>query len=128
MGTAGVFLRGGATVDAAFAAKQDETGNGIDDEWPDILLLLESGRVVTKDYEPESETRGVLRFFDLGDDALVFFTAGLLTLVGDRSVQFEAPLDLLRYALPGRPEFVAEVPFRLSRPAPMRRPIWSSPR
>jgi len=123
--TAGVFLRGGATIDASFAAKQDEIGNGIDDEWPDILLLLEAGRVVTKDYDRESETGGVLRFFDLGEDALVFFTSGLLTLMGDRSVQFEAPLDLLRYALPVRPDFVAEVPFRLSRPAPMRRPIWS---
>jgi hypothetical protein len=113
--TAGGFLRRGASVDGAFAARHDE----IDDEWPDLLLLLGEGRSVMKDYD---DAGGVLRFYDVGEDALLVFTASLLELMVDRSVQFEAPLELLRYASPlPFPTATTAFPFRLTRPPPRRR-------
>ena len=115
--TAGLFLRGGGSVDAGLAATCEE----IDEEWPDLLLLLEAGRLVIKDYTDEG---GVLHFFNLGDDALLVFTSALLQLLADRSVQFESPLNLLLYGMPiDAPVPVASVSFGLSRPPPMRRHI-----
>jgi hypothetical protein len=117
--TAALFLRGGASVDAGLAATCAE----IDEEWPDLLLLLEVGRLVIKDY---TDKGGVLHFFDLADDALLVFTSALLQLLAQRSVQFESPLNLLLYGMPIDPPVpVANVSFRLSRPRPMRQPIVS---
>ena len=73
-----------------------------DDCWPDILLLLEAGIVVLKDYEAHEEagiSQGELRRFSLGEDALLFFTDAFLRGLVVRSVYVESPLDLAIYGL-----------------------------
>ena len=121
IGTAAIFLRGGAQalVEKTIDAQAVEDA---DDRWPDLILLLEPGRLVVKEY---SDQDGTLSFYDLQDDALLAFTNGLLTLLNDRSVQTEGPLFLSQYAGEvGRKEPFLVLDFPLHRPAPFRIPLW----
>jgi hypothetical protein len=70
VGTAAIFLRGGSTFTADSVS--DERLERADDCWPDILLLLEPGRLILKTYEPEGRLggHGCIAFFDYGPDAL----------------------------------------------------------
>jgi hypothetical protein len=97
IGTAAVFLKGGQTVDSALVS--DELIGTVDDAWPDVMLLLEPGKVVFKEYEAIDGVRGrgELQFYNLGKDALLMFTAALLTLVNARSVQVHDPSFLYYY-------------------------------
>lgn len=75
IGTAAVFLTGGQTLTSGWITS--ELVRQIDDAWPDIILLLESGRVITKNYEPTDGFggRGWLEFYEMGEDSLLGFTA-----------------------------------------------------
>lgn len=125
IGTVGVFLTGGAET----AKRPDDLlrdVESIEDEWPDLLLFLEPGVLVVK--EIDEDAGGQLAFFDLGEDALLAFTNGLLTLLADRSVLTEGPLYLGRYApnILGRDPFET-VDFATSPwAAPTRIPLWGS--
>jgi hypothetical protein len=122
IGTAAIFLKGGHSLNAEWFAAKDLLN--IDDEWPDLLLLLEPGRVFIKNYIPSSAGPfggcGQLEFYDFGEDALLGFTAALLVLVTERSVQVEDPLYLTQYV----PSLIKIDPlyidFKLSRPVPRR--------
>jgi hypothetical protein len=99
IGTAAIFLTGGHSLNPAFLTS--DLIRQTDDSWPDILLLLESGRVVIKNYQPSESIplggEGWLEFYDLGEDALFAFTVGLLAFLEERSVQVERPLSLTQY-------------------------------
>jgi len=129
IGTAAIFLRGGHTVECALLAA--EVIEDIDDSWPDVMLLLEPGRLIIKNYEATQSTpfggAGWLESYDLGEDSLIAFTITLLSFLEERSVQTEYPLNLMLY-VPDLLEVdpTSTVDFRLTRPVPQRRHIWRS--
>jgi hypothetical protein len=121
IGTAAMFLEGGrkALAPASIPERMIEYA---DDCWPDLLLFVEPGRLVVKEYLGGG---GVLRFFDLGRDALMAFTSGLLVLLNERSVHVEEPLYFEHYAGGlADTEPTAVLPFRLTRPASFVRMLW----
>jgi len=128
IGTAAIFLNGGSTFTADSVS--DERLESADDRWPDILLLLEPGRLILKKYEPQGgmSGSGFISFHDYGPDALCMFTAELLQRIAERSVQVEEPFYLRKYLL-AMPENEPDacLPFRLTRPAPTRSPIHWEP-
>ena len=105
------------------------TRRDIDDAWPDVLLLLEPGVVVVKEYEHRDAFMGGLGWlerYDLGEDALLFFTHALLHRLVVRSVYVETPLDLSHYAPDVLRSRAAErLQFTLSRPPPSRMPLFN---
>jgi hypothetical protein len=81
IGTAAVFLTGGQTFTSSWITPA--ICEDIDNDWPDVLLLLEPGRVVIKNYEAAGGFggRGWLEFYDLNSDSLLVFTTSLLALI-----------------------------------------------
>jgi len=129
IGTASIFLTGGSSLTPAFLT--NDLVEQIDDSWPDILLLLQKGSVIIKNYQSDESSPysgvGWLEFYDLGEDALLAFTVGLLAFLEERSVQIENPLDLTQYAS----DLIAinptsSVDFPLTRPVPQRKHFWHS--
>jgi hypothetical protein len=124
IGTVAVFLDRGSQAFADEASIPREALETADDCWPDLMLLLHPGRVVVKDYGGDAD---YLCFYELADDALLFFTHGLLSLLADRVVSTEAPFYFRAYAsevLDAEPYMT--LPFLLTRPAVGRRPLWRS--
>lgn len=96
IGTAAVFLKGGQDFGKKDFSK--EIIADADDTWPDLLLLLEPGKLYVKNYEATGgfSGKGTIDFYDLGEDSLLAFTNGLLSLLAERSFQSEEPLYLTR--------------------------------
>ena len=127
IGTAAVFLKGGQTIGAN--SLTEETIADVDDSWPDLLLLVEAGRFVVKQYESAGGFGGTgwLEFYELGKDALLAFTNGLLTILSERSVHSEEPFYLSKYAWDiADVEPAGKVDFPLYRPVPQRTPLWKA--
>lgn len=124
IGTAAMFFRGGNE----FKLPKDKSSelDCVDNDWPDALLLLGVGRVVLKQYVyNDNRVTGRLELYDLGTDALLVFTAALLSLVTARSSALESPLDLRRYAVGFSDHEPFEVvQFPLTRMPPQRIPLW----
>lgn len=126
--TGAIALFGGQTF--SLEALDDQALEDVDDAWPDILLLLEQGKVVLKHYakreDPFMSGEGWLEFVEAGEDALLVFTAALLGSVTERSVHVEDPFYLAQYArnvLGGLRS--SKVSFPLTRPVPGRTLLWS---
>jgi len=123
--TGGVFLAGGfRAFDPPRETITDEVLQDADDRWPDVLLLLEPGKMILKDYPPDQDGR--LLFFDYGEDALLAFTNALLQTVAGRSVLTESEFYLTRYAFRVlvETEPYEALPFPLTRFPPGRTPLW----
>lgn len=127
IGTAAIFLEGGQGITEDWV--RGTILHELDNVWPDVLLFLQTGRVVIKNYQATGGFGGYgwLDFYDARDDALLIFTASLLNLITDKSVQLESPFLFSGYV----PEMLALEPnatidFSLSRPPPQRTPIWRS--
>lgn len=122
--TAAIFLRGGESFGPDIVT--DELQVDADDCWPDLVLMLESGLLAIKSYDCDNDepVSGSVRFYNMGEDALAVFTAEMLQRLSERVVQVEDSFYLGRYLRLGdRDGPTAEVPFPLTRPAAMRRPI-----
>jgi len=118
--TAAIIYKGGNTFGPDLI--EDDLLDNVDDKWPDIMILLEAGKVVLKHYEDVDDS--YLEFFDVGEDALLLFTSSLLGLLTERSVNIEDPFYLRKYAFQIFDKFTTtKVPFRLTRPIPGRRVI-----
>jgi hypothetical protein len=126
--TAALVLFGGATfgpeiLDPAWI-------DDADDQWPDVLLLLERGKLVLKRYETHDGYMGGcgrLEFYDLGDDALLVFSAMLMERLAERTVVVEDPSFLLRYVHAVVPRAdPAFVEFQPTRPVAQSRPLWNA--
>lgn len=121
--TAAMFLRGGKTV--TFDELLKICTDGIDDTWPDVLLLLEPGILITKNFPVEGEGRkGRLSYFEHAEDALLSFSIALLSLVEDRIVHNESRFFLEQYTnglIGENPRLTAE--FNLTRMLPSRVPL-----
>jgi hypothetical protein len=102
----------------------------MDDAWPDVLLFLDAGVVVAKNYQSAEDGfggEGYVRLLRAGEDSLMIFAASLMTLISERSVQVEDPsflemhIDLDAWSGEYRT-------FRLGRPVAGRIPPWSKAR
>src|SRR5262249_6081832 len=93
---AAIFLRGGQTVDVTTAVAYEKD---IHEKWPDIMLFLEAGILIVKEYEPTGGLGGYgrLHFLKPQGDALLCFTHELLLRITERSETIRPPLNLLRY-------------------------------
>src|SRR5690606_16558726 len=98
IGTGAIVLQGGQQFGPTVLT--DELLDDADDEWPDLLLLLEAGQFVLKRYghDDQGYPYGQIEFYDLGEDCLLAFTSALLSLLSDRVVQYEAPFYFEMYA------------------------------
>ena len=122
LATAGFVFLGGQSFEPS-RLKADWIDNA-DDAWPDAMILLEPGIVVTKHYPP-GEGTGYIEFTQAGQDSLLLFTAALMALVNDRSVQVEDPTYLSLYVEQVREAKESKViDFRLTRRPSGRTPIW----
>lgn len=65
-----------------------------DDVWPDIMILLEAGKVIVKHYDEEES---YIELLETNTDSLLYFTSLLLGLLVDRSVNIEDPFYLNKY-------------------------------
>jgi hypothetical protein len=123
VGTAAIFLRGGSSFN--LGALTDDQVASADDRFPDLLLFLDHGTVVVKDYGDPP----VLVLFEAGEDCLALFTRYLLLRISERSVNVEPVLDMFRY-LPfelQEIEPVEIVDFPLRRMRAGREPLWRTP-
>lgn len=93
--TAAVFINGGEHFDVASASIEDAE---IDDDWPDLILLLGAGVVIYKkdvyvyddeDSEQPSDVEARLIRVSADQRALLVFTNQLLSLLSARSFNFE---------------------------------------
>jgi hypothetical protein len=127
IGTAAIFFEGGKT----FCAKSCRlTHRAIDEDWPDLILLLEAGKVVLKTYENPRETMsgcGYLDFYEFGADSLLAFTSRLLEMLSCRSAHLDGPLSLMRYAPTLRNVLPTRRKFRVGSIQPFSIPIsWNA--
>ncbi|OPZ49531.1 MAG: hypothetical protein BWY92_01394 [Firmicutes bacterium ADurb.BinA052] len=125
IGTGAIVLQGGQQFGPS--ALTDELTDRADDEWPDLLLLLEVGQLVLKRYGLDEGCcpYGQIEFYDMGEDCLLAFTHALLVLLSDRVVHSEAPLYFDAYAGDAASRLPASVHrFRLLRPLPHSTPLW----
>lgn len=125
--TGAIILKGGQKMNSTLATSA--VVQDADHEWPDVMLLLQPGKVVLKTYRQDEDgrTRGRLEFYSLGDDALLRFTSALLELLSDRSVHTEGPLYFEQYCgkiCSARPEASVEFPIR--HLGGLRMPLWRS--
>ena len=123
--TAAIFLNGGEEFKSNFlnASLTIE----VDDEWPDLLLLLGPGKIVIKNYSRGDAFAGSgwLDFYEIDSDALLLFTSGLLAMLEERSVLTEPASRLSMYTPQlAKADPVAQVPFRLTRPPSQRTAFW----
>ncbi len=121
--TGAVVLRGGQTFD--IRELPEEEAEVVDDEWPDVLVLVEAGKVVEKDYSDAFEKGcGTLRLMELGDDCLLIFTRAVLSLLTERVASVEHGFYFDNY-IPTTLRFKAtEVAFPLTRPPTGIRPVF----
>lgn len=129
IGTAGIILFGGQ----GFSLSQsiDTMRTDIEDGWPDVLLLLEAGRVIVKEYVPVEGSflggHAYLHSVSAGEDALLVFTSVLLGLLSERAFQVEDPFYLGDYA----EEVIRNLPveteeFPITRPIVGRTFLWGA--
>ncbi len=122
--SATLFLKGGQTFDRHIAEGHQLE---IQEKWPEILLLLEPGIVVEKVEEAGEGGGGIgrLRFYKVGEDALLLFTHLLLGHITERSETLMPVLNLLRYAQAAnifKPSDIMDFPL-VGMPA-QRKPLW----
>jgi len=124
IGTAAVFLRGGHSFSLSYLKDQlVDILDQIDDVWPEIMLFLEPGKVVLKEYESTGSGGGSgwVEFYTFGEDALLYFTNSLLQRLSQRVVNTEEPFYLTRYAHFEWPSPDEWYEFPLLRPVPHSR-------
>lgn len=122
IGTAAFIARGGHQF--CLSDSRMPEIESIDDQWPDVMVFLEPGLIVTKEYasgDSPMAGRGALLLYAAGDDSLALFTDAMLRRLAERSSHPESPLELRRYlalggALSDEPQDVLEFP--LARPCP----------
>lgn len=121
---AAVFLRGGVTF--SLEDLDPDVVRNADDCFPDLMLFLEPGIVVVKNY---GEAAAELLRFSIGEDCLAFWTHLLLEQVLVRTVNTEPVLNLASYLMPLMLGVVPDqaVRFGLTRMPAGRTPIFIRP-
>lgn len=114
VGTAAMFLKGG-NLNSVIRQAKKHVGE-LDDLWPDIFLLLDTGITVRK-------LADAVLFYDAGEDCLLAFTSLLSDSLRDRVVSVEPPHYLLSYAMEFGLEPSEVIGFRPTRMVPGREPL-----
>ena len=108
IGTVAIFYYGGENFDID---KINE--NEIEDEYPDIILFLEAGKVIIKDFDKEGYDElsgiGVLKQIQCYKDALLMFTSLLIDLLAKSSEHLVHPLIMTDYLFDFYTEFEEKV-------------------
>jgi hypothetical protein len=123
IGTAAVFLTGGAEGLRDESAAPSDILQEADDSWPDLMLFLEAGLVAIKSYGDEKEGPSI-SLYDCGEDCLLLFTRQLLDVLADRSVGLEGRFYFDHYMIEAQNERIWSAPFSLQRMQPGRVPLW----
>ena len=123
----GLFFFGGESF--SLSELDPDIGEEIDDAWPDLLLFLNAGVVIAKNYQwtERGFGEGYPQLVRAGEDSLMLFAASLITLISDRSVQVEDPSFLeVHIGLGEANSWSGEHrAFGLTRPVAGRVPLWS---
>jgi hypothetical protein len=120
--TGAVVVWGGQHFDIRRLSADDLAD--VDDTWPDVMVLLEAGKVLTKDYSQAWEAgHGVLRLAELREDCLLIFTQAVLFLLSERVASIENAFYFDNY-IPTLQYELAAVPFPLTRPPAGRTPVF----
>lgn len=128
IGTAAIFLTGGGDFD--FKGHGMEVLSAIDDTWPDIVLLLEPGVIICKEYEVRDGFMGGVgraSKYVLGEDSLLVFLSLLMGMLFDRATALEPPLDILRYVPSISVQSEWSLSFPLTRVVPHNHPFIHPP-
>lgn len=80
---------------------EEEEIEKIEDDYPDILLLLSAGKIIIKRFIPDEQDPlkgiGYLEQIECHDDLLLLFTVELLDFLAISSEHIEPPLSLANY-------------------------------
>ncbi|MCR8747264.1 DUF6602 domain-containing protein [Romboutsia lituseburensis] len=95
--TAAIIFKGGHSFDIE---NIDEKIIDIADEvWPDIIIFIEAGKVILKQYEYDEDGRinSYIEMLESKEDSLLVFTSSLLGILTDRSINLDDPFYLSKY-------------------------------
>lgn len=101
----------------------DEELKDIEDNYPDLMVFLDAGKVLVKEYEMEEDDfmngTPYLRLYDSKDDTLLLFTEFLMGQIMERTVSTEYPFYFNDYfiSIKSKMEF-EELKFPMTRPLP----------
>ena len=105
--------------------------NEIDDYWPDILVFLNAGKILSKEYIRHEEDSmigtPILRLYDSGEDTLLIYTSLLLGEIMERAVHTEYPFYFTDYIydLYAKLDY-EEIEYPIMRPFPGgQKTIWT---
>jgi len=90
--TGAFVFKGGSDFKLSKLTKKEV--ENADDAWPDILILLEAGKVIVKQYD---DNEPYIELIECGEDSLLVFTSYLLSKLSERSVNVEDPFYLSKY-------------------------------
>lgn len=115
-GTIAIIFKGGQKFDIEDLKKNEI--KKIDDEYPDIMLFLEAGKLVLKKYiTDENHDYGQLKQIKCGNNALLMFTSSLINLLAKKSEHVAPPLFLTDYMFDLDDKVESkEIKFNLIRP------------
>lgn len=95
----------------------------MEEDWPEITLLLEAGLVIQKRWESVDDTpfggKCFLDFIDAGEDALLLFTVNFLQGLYEKSAHFEDPFYFTPYIkeiIESMPKKSIEIPNEGAKP------------
>lgn len=73
--------------------------NEIEDFYPDLLILVEEGKILFKSYEilEYGKQKGFLNIFEAKENALLGFTSLLMSLLAERDSISTSPFQLINY-------------------------------
>jgi len=119
IGVAAIIYQGGQKFDIKNINETEI--EKIEDEYPDIILFLEAGKIISKEYVANENNPlfgyGILKQVECGDCALLMFTSLLLELLANRSEYIEAPLFLTDYLFDLYCKYDSkEITFKITKP------------
>jgi hypothetical protein len=82
-----------------FTLKDILTPSEIEDDLPDVLLLLNAGKMVAKTYEitEPGVVKGELALYQLNDNSLIGFTGWITSLLAERDTLTNSPFQFHEY-------------------------------
>jgi hypothetical protein len=71
----------------------------IEDDLPDVILLLEAGRLIVKTYDllENGRVKGYLKLYNTGSDSLIGFTGWITSLLAERDTLTSSPFEFHNY-------------------------------
>ncbi len=98
-----IIFKGGTNFSVKNLEKYDE----LDEQWPDLILFLDAGKVCVKISEFSDDNSNSIVVFDAGVDALLIFTLYLLEILSEQVVLTEGKLYFEDYII----KQISEIPY-----------------